>query len=214
VENRNEHNGIKTQSEMEKKVSNTNHEAAKQQIVAAAAEIFGKHGFKKTNIEDIAKACRRGQSSFYYYFKNKEDVFRAVIEKEFNTLMSDLRETISSTSDPQQKLRLYLSSRMHKIKSVSNFYDTLKNDFFDSIPFVEEMRKDYDRQEFQLISSILDEGKSRNIFHIENTENVTQAIMSAMRGLEIPFFIKQIVIDIDNRIDELLNILFYGLLKR
>jgi len=35
-----------------------------------------------------------------------------------------------------------------------------------------------------------------------------------MRGLEIPFFIKQIVIDIDNRIDELLNILFYGLLKR
>ena len=199
---------------MKAKPINPGHEAVKQQIIAAAAEIFGKHGFKKTNIEDIAKACRRGQSSFYYYFKNKEDVFRAVIEKEFNALMSDLRDTISSTSDPQQKLRLYLSSRMHKIKSVSNFYETLKNDFFDSIPFVEEMRTDYDKQEFQLIRSILEDGKSRNIFHIENTENVTQAIMSAMRGLEIPFFIKQIAIDIDDRIDELLNILFYGLLKR
>ncbi len=199
---------------MNKKEGTANHQAVKQEIITAAAEVFGKHGYKKTNLEDIATACGRGYSSIYYYFKNKEDIFRAVIEKEFNTLMSDLKQTISTTGDPTQKLRLYLSSRMHKIKTVSNFYDSLRNEYFNSIPFVEKIRKHYDIEEFKLISSILEEGRERNIFHINNTENVTQAIMSAMRGLEIPFFIRQVVIDIDNRIDELLNILFYGLIRR
>jgi AcrR family transcriptional regulator len=194
--------------------SENGHDTVRKQILDAARSVFGKHGYKKTNIEDIARVCQRGQSSVYYYFKNKQDIFKAVIESEFNSLMTELREIIRSTSDPQQKLRLYLSSRMDKIKTVSNFYDTINNEYFEGVPFVEKLRKSYDREEFELISSILEEGKSRNIFHIEHTENVTQAIMSAMRGLEIPFFNKQIDIDINNRIEELLNVLFYGLLRR
>jgi AcrR family transcriptional regulator len=186
----------------------------KTEILHAAALLFSKHGFKKTNIEDIAKACRKRHSSVYYYFKSKEELFKSVIEHEFQSLMRELEKTIETSSDPQQKLRLYLTSRMHKMKTVSNFYDSLNNEFFDSVPFVEEIRKKYDEQEFQIISSILAEGKQRRIFHIENTDTVTQAIISAMRGLEIPFFVKQVMIDIDNRVDELLNILFYGLLKR
>jgi AcrR family transcriptional regulator len=190
------------------------HDQVRQKIINTAAAIFGKYGFKKTKIEDIAKAMQRGHSSVYYYFKNKEEVFKAVIEQEFSLLINELQNSISSTSDPQQKLRLYLSSRMHRMKNVSNFYQTMHNEMFDSFPFVEAIRQKFDQQEFALISTILNEGKERNIFYIEDTDTVTQAIMSAMRGLEIPFFIKQVIIDIDNRIDELLNILFYGLLKR
>jgi AcrR family transcriptional regulator len=190
------------------------HDQVRQKIINTAAAIFGKYGFKKTKIEDIAKAMQRGHSSVYYYFKNKEEVFKAVIEQEFSVLINELQNSISSTSDPQQKLRLYLSSRMHRMKNVSNFYQTMHNEMFDSFPFVEAIRQKFDQQEFALISTILNEGKERNIFYIEDTDTVTQAIMSAMRGLEIPFFIKQVIIDIDNRIDELLNILFYGLLKR
>ncbi len=199
---------------MKKEEPENNQMTARQQIIDAARTIFGKHGFRKTNIEDIARLCHRGQSSVYYYFKNKQDIFRAVIESEFKTLMGDLRTIISTTSDPQQKLRLYLSSRMEKIRTVSNFYNTMYDDSFEGIPFVEHLRASYDREEFALIISILEDGRSRNIFHIEHTDSVAQAIMSAMRGLEIPFFNKQIEIDINNRIEELLNVLFYGLLKR
>jgi len=205
---------MKSSTSKLKRKSGKNHDSIRNEIISTSARIFSLHGYKKTNIEDIAKACRRGHSFIYYYFKSKEEVFRSVIEHEFQFLMTDLKEILNHSSDPQQKLRIYLTSRMNKMKTVSNLYDTLKNDFFDSVPYVEAIRLKFDQQEFSIICAILKEGKDRNIFYIENTDTVTQAIMSAMRGLEIPFFIKQVVIDIDNRIDELLNILFYGLINR
>jgi len=199
---------------MNKQKPDKGQDIAKQQIVDAAKAMFGKHGYKKTNIEDIAHVCQRGQSSVYYYFKSKQDIFKTVIESEFNSLMDELKEIIQSTSDPQQKLRLYLTSRINKIKTVANLYDAMNNRYFDNVPFVEKLRKSFTHQESDLISSILEDGKSRNIFYIENTENVTQAIISAMRGLEIPLLTNQTEIDINNRIDELLNVLFYGLMRR
>lgn len=191
-----------------------NQEDARMQIIKTSAEIFAKYGFKKTNIEDIAKACKRGSSSIYYYFKNKEEIFNGVVEYEFAFLMGSLRDVIKTTHDPQHKLRLYLSTRMNRIKHVAVFYDVLKNDFFDSVAYVENIRRKYDQQEFSILKSILEEGLEKNIFNFENSDNVTQAIMSAQRGLEIPFFLKNINLDINLKVDELLNILFYGIIKR
>lgn len=198
----------------QRKKQGKNHEAMRQEIIATASKIFSKHGFRKTNLTDIAKACRRGHSSLYYYFASKEELFRSVIEHEFHLLITELKEILQHTIEPQQKLKMYLTSRMNKINMVSNFYDTLKNDFFDTVPYVEAIRRKFDQQEFALISAILNEGKQKNIFSVENTETVTQAIISAMRGLEVPFFFRQVMVDIENRIDELLNILFYGIMKR
>ena len=189
-------------------------EDVRLQIIKTSAKIFANFGFKKTNIDDIAKACNRGASSIYYYFKNKEEIFNEVVEYEFTSLMSSLRAVIETTSDPQHKLRLYLTTRMSRIEHVAVFYDALKNDFFDSVTYVENMRKKYDQQEFIILKSILEEGQEKNIFSFENSDNVTQAIMSAQRGLEIPFFIKSINLDINLKVDELLNILFYGIIKR
>lgn len=190
------------------------HEKMRDEIVRIASKIFSIHGYDKTSIKDIAKHLKRKQSSVYYYFKSKEEIFRSVVEEEFNQLIEELKKVISETIDQQQKLRLYLTTRMKKIKSVSNFYNMLKDEYFSGIPFVEELRYNFDRQEFQIIKEILNEGKQRNVFEVSNTENLAIAIIAAMRGLEIPFFYKHIEIEIDKQLDQLLNLLFYGLLKR
>ncbi|MFW6389223.1 MAG: TetR/AcrR family transcriptional regulator, partial [Marinilabiliaceae bacterium] len=48
-------------------------------ILKSARELFAKFGYRKTTMEDIAQALRKGKSSLYYYFKNKEEIFQAVI---------------------------------------------------------------------------------------------------------------------------------------
>ena len=52
------------------------------EIVEIAKDIFARFGFKKTTVEEIAKAARKTKSSLYYYFNNKEEIFQAVIEHE------------------------------------------------------------------------------------------------------------------------------------
>ena len=55
---------------------------AKTQLIEAAGVTFSRFGYRKTTMDDIAFAAGKGKSSLYYYFKNKEEVFEAVVEKE------------------------------------------------------------------------------------------------------------------------------------
>jgi AcrR family transcriptional regulator len=58
----------------------------RENILKIARDIFSKYGFKKTTLDDIANAVRKGKSSLYYYFESKEDLFQAVIMKEVDIL--------------------------------------------------------------------------------------------------------------------------------
>ena len=57
-------------------------EEVRTHIVGVARKIFTRYGFRKTTMEEIAAASRKGKSSIYYYFKSKEEIFRAVVERE------------------------------------------------------------------------------------------------------------------------------------
>ncbi len=67
----------------------------RENILKIAREIFSKYGFKKTTLDDIANAVRKGKSSLYYYFESKEDLFQAVIMKEVDILGHELEIVIN-----------------------------------------------------------------------------------------------------------------------
>jgi AcrR family transcriptional regulator len=52
----------------------------RQELVATAAGLFVRYGFRKTSMDDIARASKLSRQGLYLYFRNKEDAFRAVIE--------------------------------------------------------------------------------------------------------------------------------------
>ena len=58
----------------------------KIKIVEVARQLFAKQGLDNTTMNDIAVASGKGRRTLYTYFKNKEDVFSAVIETELGHL--------------------------------------------------------------------------------------------------------------------------------
>jgi AcrR family transcriptional regulator len=50
-----------------------------QAIVETAIDIFLRYGFKKTSMDDLAKAAGLSRQGLYLHFQDKEAVFRAVI---------------------------------------------------------------------------------------------------------------------------------------
>ncbi len=65
-----------------------------------------KYGYKRANLEDIASRMGKGKSFIYYYFKNKEEIFQAVIQKEIDRLLSEL----SSTAETDKEIRIKLKN--------------------------------------------------------------------------------------------------------
>ena len=186
----------------------------RSRIVAVASKIFTRFGFRKTSMEEIALAAKKGKSSIYYYFNSKEDIFRAVVEKEAEELKKDLNYAIEKVDDPIEKLRTYVLFRMHKLNTLTNYYAVLKHEYLEHLDFIEKMRLEYDRNEIRILKKILQDGIDQGKFRVEEPELAAVAIATAMKGMEIPLFIKKEHGNIEDRLDSLINFLFYGLVKR
>ena len=183
-------------------------------ILDTARNIFKRFGFSKTSIGDIAVAARKGRRTIYTYFESKEDIYKAVIEKEVDVLRTKLIEVIFTESNAKEKLKGYMITRMMTINELANYYEALRNDYLQDFKIIENIREDFDDQEISMISEILAEGIEDNEFKIENINLTAKAIVIALKGFEIPFFIEKVDKDIEGELNSLIDILFNGILKR
>lgn len=66
----------------------------RQEIVDVAAGLFARYGFRKTSMDDIARAAKLSRQGLYLYFSNKEEVFKAVVEHLGNVTLAALRAAL------------------------------------------------------------------------------------------------------------------------
>lgn len=186
-------------------------------IVQKAADIFAQFGFKKATMDDIATAMGMGKSTLYYYFKSKEQVFEAVVKKEADILSKKLdEEVLMKDINPMKKLRSYVLIRMNFLNDFVNFFAALKQDYLSNLAFTERVREKYDKEEQHIIQGILEEGIEQGIFDLKETKLSALAIATTMKGLEVAWLIKNEleVVDLEKQLDEMLSILFYGIVKK
>jgi AcrR family transcriptional regulator len=165
-------------------------------------------------MEEIALASRKGKSSIYYYFNSKEEIFKAVVEKEVGELRSELHKKIEDIEDPIERLKVYITVRMRKLNKLINFYTALKSDYLSHLEFIEEIRKSYDLDEVKVVTGIIQEGIERGKFSVDDPYLSAVAIVTAMKGLEVPLFISKEHGNFEDRLENIMNFLFYGIVKR
>jgi TetR/AcrR family transcriptional regulator len=63
----------------------------KADILAAARRVFALKGFSGTSVREVAEAARVNKALIYYYFRDKVDLYRAVLSDSFDA-MQDIWE--------------------------------------------------------------------------------------------------------------------------
>jgi len=189
-------------------------DANRENILKIAREIFSKYGFKKTTLDDIANAVRKGKSSLYYYFKSKEDLFQAVIMKEVEILGHELEIVINRNTDPVDKLRDYILTKMATFRNLANFYHAIENDVT-AVGFIDEVKIKYEQDEIRMIKRILIEGVRKNEFEIYDFNLAAIGITTAIKGLEMPLAAGNYSdVNLERSVDIILKIMCYGIMKR
>jgi AcrR family transcriptional regulator len=89
-------------------------EATRRGLIAAGRELFGKQGFAGTSVEEVVKAAGVTKGALYHHFRDKDDLFRAVVEEvklDVTAAAADSFFEESSDDDPLQRVHR-LCSRM------------------------------------------------------------------------------------------------------
>jgi AcrR family transcriptional regulator len=191
-----------------------NKEEYRNKIIITAGSIFSRYGFRKTTMDEIAKALKIGKSSIYYYFSSKEEIFEAVVKYEANTLRNELTTAIKSVESPIDKMQKYVFVRMKAFEKLSNYYNAIFDKNLDHFDFIEKIREKYDLEEIAILRLILYDGVRKKIFNVENSEYTAMAIQTTMKGFEVPLFWQKREVDIDHRLKAILDVLFYGLVRK
>lgn len=186
----------------------------KEIIIEEARKVFTKFGFNKTSMADIALAARKGRRTIYTYFTCKEEVFKAVIETEVSVLAKKLDIIINNDIPADQKLRKYMHIRMNALRELTVYYNALREDFVNNLGLIEDLRKDYDIMEVEMIRQMLDEGVGSGVFDIENTQQVSHALLVAIKGFELPIFLAKDDYNYNQLIDPMIGLFFKGVLKK
>lgn len=156
-------------------------------LVDVARQLFAKQGLEDTTMNDIAVASGKGRRTLYTYFKNKEEIYFAVIEAELERLSAKMWDVANKQMNPEEKLVELIYTHLNLIKDAVLRNGNLRAEFFRDIWMVEKVRKNFDQVEIEFFSRILSEGVSLGVFTVENVSLAADIMHYCVKGLEVPY---------------------------
>ena len=153
----------------------------------------------KVTMRDVAKAAGKGKSTLYYYFKNKEEIFDAVVKGEMDDFFFKVKRAVDKEEGVENKLKTYYIKKVTLLqKKVKQYQILIENDehHFDMHHYFSINLKENGQRELDLIISFLDVGVANGLFNKEAIAGqkgriLAEVFLSGIRGVELEVFIQK-----------------------
>jgi AcrR family transcriptional regulator len=184
------------------------------EILSGAKKLFGKHGLKKTTMEEIATAAGKGKSTLYYYFPSKNEIFEAVVEDEMKNVVKRIREAVNVAMTAKDKLKAFLKAQITSIIGFHSFREVLFDDMVASMRMMICIKTRYEQIQIDMIREILLGGSQSGEFKemsFERMNKMSLVMVTAFRGLHFPLSVELTEIQTHEYFDEMIDMLIAGI---
>jgi TetR/AcrR family transcriptional regulator len=86
-------------------------EANEERILDAALEVFSSYGFRGATVDQVASVARMTKPNLLYYFRRKEDIYLAVLQRTLEMWLQPL-EALGADGDPAAEIRAYIDRKL------------------------------------------------------------------------------------------------------
>src|SRR6187200_512268 len=69
--------------------------ARREHVLTVALEVFGRYGFRKASMDEIARSADISRQGLYLYFANKDALFRAAVRQELDRALAEVARCLS-----------------------------------------------------------------------------------------------------------------------
>jgi AcrR family transcriptional regulator len=100
--------------------------ARKQQLMSEAAKLFAHSGYYATRVIDIVKSAGVAKGLFYWYFENKEALFREIVKATRDDLRRAQAKAIESETDPIARIQRGIEASLRFTATNEHLYVLLR----------------------------------------------------------------------------------------
>lgn len=135
-----------------------NAKQTKENIIAAAVQLFMEKGFEKTSMMDIANTLGISKGGIYHHFKSKEAIIHAVREHKANSVEESLHQWTADidTETAREKLTAILEKNIADTEA--HALDDVFRSQIKSADFILSLMKDAINSNAPVFADILKEG--------------------------------------------------------
>ena len=162
----------------------------REKLIEVARQLFAHKGIENTTMSDIANASDKGRRTSYTYFKNKREIYNAVIERESEHLVERLRGIAESDLSATEKLMRFIDVRLRIVHETINHQSDnpmLRTLFLREVKRMERIRNLAIEKELDLIQYILHEGLESGEFSKDTVSGVYTAMLMMFQGIELSY---------------------------
>jgi AcrR family transcriptional regulator len=131
-------------------------------ILQSGSECFARFGFDKTTLDDIGRRAGLNKASLYYYFKNKEEIFVAVVRAETQAFIGDLQAKAAAYPDIRRQIRFYLTERIRRYGEVVHLTRLSVDSFHKLAPLFDEVHRETSAGEIVYLTGLLRKAAQEN----------------------------------------------------
>jgi AcrR family transcriptional regulator len=161
----------------------------RQELLKTATDVLLEHGIQKTTLDDIARRARMAKTSLYYYFRDKDDIIRAIIKKDMDELLAAMREAVEAGETPESKMCGLIEARYRFIATAaSRATKEVLGEFKSLAGFYAQELENYQKAQMELIQKIFREGiKQGALKPVDDIELFSLIMISSMVGIDWTF---------------------------
>ena len=142
--------------------------ASRAAILRAAAEEFAEHGIAGARTEAIAREARVNKALLYYYFKDKETLYGAVLDHAFSGLKATVFRVLDSDLPPREKIMTYLGTYFDFIASNQVYPKLMQREMMRAreghSPHIEKLVRNYFQPIYARVGELLRKGIAEGEF--------------------------------------------------
>lgn len=156
----------------------------KQKILEESKKIFAKHGFDKTTMDDIAEVVGMKKNSLYYYFENKESLFRELFFNQISKIDEGQKQILAKDIKARKKIEELISFLLdiHSVRSIAVRTFTIKT-FFEIKSFLKNDIEGYKDKQKKVYEKIFKEGIKNGEFKKINAAELADYFLTTMNAL-------------------------------
>ena len=144
-------------------------------ILKTAAKIFSNKGYHQTTVDEIASALGVAKGTIYYHFKNKEELYLAIIREGVYLLEEQMRLDISGANTPAGKIKKLIGGMLAFIEDKKDLVFLFLKELYGTGIQREELAKMISGS-LGLIRVVIEEGAKDGSFKKVDPEITTSSL--------------------------------------